>query len=229
MMKHADSNITDLIIAHVIFAVLCVTVLLIPLAAEIGLRLLILVVAYNVLIPILAILRNDQKWIPLWIFSIVLSVLMIMPDWYLVDVLGTVAFPADGFPKIGSVSTYMAGLWAIPIFVILFLGNEVRNSKSETWGYLVVAFLSILIFGVAEEAMWMLPSWYAVGVTMVGHVAVYIIVPEILLGLSSYFCYLNIKDRSYIWWVLGAFVVMVFYIGNASFFYFLIERLILGA
>lgn len=229
MMKLADSNIKDLVLAHVIFAVLCVIILLIPIAAGIGLRLLILVVAYNVLIPILGILRNHRNWIPLWIFSIILSVLMIMPDWYLADVLGTVVFPADGFPKIGSVSTYMAGLWAIPIFVILFLGNEIRNSKSETWGYLVIAFLSILIFGVAEETMWMLPSWYAVGVTMVGHVAVYIIVPEILLGLSSYFCYLNIKDRSYLWWILGAFVVMVFYIGSASFFYFLIERLILRA
>jgi hypothetical protein len=223
-----DSNIKDIVLAHVVFAVLCVIVLLIPIAAEIGLRLLILVIAYNVLIPLFAVLRDQRNWIPLWLFSIILSIFMIMPDWYLADVLGTIVFPEDGFPKIGSVSTYMAGLWAIPIFVILFVGNEVRNKKSEFWGYLIVAFLSVLIFGIAEESMWMLPSWSAVGVTMIGHVAVYIIVPEIFLGLSTFFCYLNVKDRSYIWWILGAFVVMVFYIGCASFFYFIIERLILG-
>jgi hypothetical protein len=200
-----------------------------PLPVEIGLRLFILVVVYNILIPLVAYARRHVNWIPLWAFSFILSIFMVMPDWYLADVLGTLVFPPDGFPKIGAVSSYMAGLWAIPIFIILFVGNVVRSRKTERWGYLAVILLSLLIFLVAEETMWTLPSWYAVGVMMIGHVAIYIIIPEVLLGVSTFMCYLNVRNRSYIWWVFGAFVVMVFYIGNASFFYFLIERILLGS
>lgn len=223
-----EGEIRDVILAHILFSVICIVILLLPISGEIGLRLFILVVVYNILIPLLAVVRKHRSWIPLWLFSLILSLFMVMPDWYLAEVLGTLVFPPDGFPKIGAVSSYMAGLWAIPIFIILFVGDWVRRSKSEARGYLAVAILSLVIFLVAEETMWMLPSWYAIGVTMIGHVAIYIIIPEILLGLSTFLCFLNVKDRAVIWWILGAFVVMVFYIGNASFFYFLIEKIILG-
>ncbi|NHJ12884.1 MAG: hypothetical protein EAX95_04370 [Candidatus Thorarchaeota archaeon] len=229
MKTIGEPETKDLILVHIAFSIICIVAFLMPLPAEIGLRLFILVVVYNVLIPLSAYVRKHLNWIPLWGFSFILSVFMVIPDWYLADVLGALVFPPDGFPKIGAVSSYMAGLWAIPIFIILFVGNEMRSRKSEKWGYLAVSLLSLLIFLVAEETMWMLPSWYAVGVTMIGHVAIYIIMPEILLGVSTLMCYLNVRNRSYIWWVFGAFAVMVFYMGNASFFYFLIERIILGA
>ncbi|MFX0045452.1 MAG: DUF6989 domain-containing protein, partial [Candidatus Hermodarchaeota archaeon] len=63
-------------------------------------------------------------------------------------------------------------------------------------------------------------------VTMIGHVAVYIILPEILLGLSTFVCFILIRTRAIWMQIVGAFTVMILYMGNISFFYFLIEQVL---
>jgi hypothetical protein len=64
---------------------------------------------------------------------------------------------------------------------------------------------------------------------MTGNLAWYIIIPELFLGLSAFICYNYVKDKKIWMKIVGAITVMIFYIGNASFFYFLIETLLLGA
>jgi hypothetical protein len=120
----------------------------------------------------------------------------------------------------------MAGLWSIPLFALIFVGIEVSKRKSYSLTYLIIAVLTLLIFGIAEETMWMLPSWYAQNVTIIGHIAIYIILPEIFLGLSTFFCFTLVRTRSIWIQILGAFTVMILYMGNISFFYFLIERVL---
>ncbi|MHA1638108.1 MAG: DUF6989 domain-containing protein, partial [Candidatus Thorarchaeota archaeon] len=69
----------------------------------------------------------------------------------------------------------------------------------------------------------------AQNVAMISHIAIYIIIPEIILGLSAFILYNSLRDRR--WWekLTVSFVIMLLYIGAAGFFYFLIERVIRGA
>jgi len=57
---------------------------------------------------------------------------------------------------------------------------------------------------------------------------VYIVIPEIILGLSTYWCFEMIKERSHWLKVPAAFGVMLLYLGSAAFFYFLIEKVLIG-
>ena len=72
-----------------------------------------------------------------------------------------------------------------------------------------------------------LPSWTATVTGMIGNLAYYIIIPELFLALSAFICYEYVREKKIWMKILGAFAVMVFYVGNASFFYFLIETLLL--
>ncbi|MHA2145740.1 MAG: DUF6989 domain-containing protein [Candidatus Thorarchaeota archaeon] len=136
----------------------------------------------------------------------------------------------DGFPMIGgSIPLYMAGLWSIPFFIILFIGREVQERKSLGMAYGLVSLISIMFFVLAELTLVNLPSWTATVIGMTGNLAWYIIIPELFLGLSAFVCYNIVKDKKIWMKFIGAFTVMILYIGSASFFYFLIETLLLGA
>ncbi|MFW9807728.1 MAG: DUF6989 domain-containing protein [Candidatus Thorarchaeota archaeon] len=225
-----DKSIREFLEIHVIFAVLVALTLFLPITGPISGKLLLLVMVYNGLIMLQGFRVGYEDWMRIWIFSFILSLLMVFPDWYLAETLGALQFPIDGFPMIGGViPIYMAGIWAIPFFIILFAGIQVQQRKSITQAYGVVVILSLLIFGIAELTLVYLPSWTATVVGMTGNLAWYIIIPEALLGLSAFICFNIIRDKK-IWMNLtAAFIVMIFYIGSASFFYFIIETLILGS
>ena len=128
----------------------------------------------------------------------------------------------------GTIPFYMAGLWAIPFFIIVFIGKEVQNRKSVGMTYGLVSIISVLIFVLAELTLVNLPSWSATVVGRTGNLAWYIIIPEMFLGFSTFICYNIVKDKKIWMRIIGAFTVMILYIGSASFFYFLIETLLLG-
>jgi hypothetical protein len=215
----------DLIIVHIVFAALCIVVLLIP-SLVIGAKMSTLVVAYNVLVPATAYLRGHRDWLPIWCYVLIISIFQVVPDWFLAAQLETIIFPDDGFFMIGPVSSYMAGLWAIPLFVILYVGLELKKQRSFEIVCLAIAALMLLIFALAEETMWMLPSWSAQNVTMVGHIAVYIVIPEMLLGVSTLISFEMVREKAMWFWIIGALTVMILYLGNASFFYLLIEQIL---
>lgn len=213
---------------HGIFTFLCVAVLALPIAFPPGQRLAFLVAFYLVAMLFIGLRLRDVEWLMLLGFCFTLSVFQVLPDWFLSAQLNILVFPEDGFPKIGSVSGYMAGLWTIPLFMIIFTGSRVKARFTEGAALMTVAAVSLLIFGVSEETVWMIPSWYAKNVTVVGHTALYILVPEILLGLSAYLVYEKVKGGTMLKRGLAAFFVMTFYIGNSAFFYFLVECIIQG-
>ena len=223
-----DPSIRDVVYVHLLFAVVAAAVLLFPATVGISARLLVVVIAYNVMIPLVALQRGHTEWIRVWLFAFALSILQIWPDWYLSAELGVLAFPDDGVLMIGTVPAYMAGLWAIPLFTIIYVGQLVQKQWADKWVLVIVGALTLAIFGSAEATMWMLPSWYAVGVTMIGHVAVYIIVPEIVLGLSTYITYDIVRERP-LWMIaIAAVLVMILYLGCAVLSFFMIERVLLG-
>ncbi len=223
-----DPSIRDVVYVHLLFAVVAAAVLLFPATVGISARLLVVVIAYNVMIPLVALQRGHTEWIRIWLFAFALSILQIWPDWYLSAELGVLAFPDDGVLMIGTVPAYMAGLWAIPLFTIIYVGQLVQKQWADKWVLVIVGALTLAIFGSAEATMWMLPSWYAVGVTMIGHVAVYIIIPEIVLGLSTYITYDIVRERP-LWMIaIAAVLVMILYLGCAVLSFFMIERVLLG-
>ena len=215
------------IIVHITFAIICAIMLSPVLTLSIGIKLFILVIIYNVIVPLVGMWRKNTEWLNIWLFSLILSIFQIWPDWFLSAQLEILVFPEDGLFKIGTVSGYMLFLWTIPFFIILFIGKSLNERYSQNIVYLMVALQSLLIFGISEMTIWMIGSWYAQNVTMIGHMAVYIIIPEILLGISIYFTYNQIKEKNQLLKVPAAFMIMILYLGNAVFFFFLFERILL--
>lgn len=216
----------DAVVVHVLFILISILLISAPITIRSGVRLFVLVVVYNLILMFVGWLRKDDEWLQLWIFSAILSVFQVFPDWFLSAQLDILVFPEDGLFKIGTVSGYMLGLWTIPIFMILFVGEQIEKRYSPGKAVLVVAVLSLIIFGGSEQTLWMLDSWYAKNITMVGHVALYILVPEIILGLAAWYSYRIVKNQNLLHKVVAAFVVMQLYLGSAVSFYFLLEKLI---
>lgn len=229
MEKNANTKkITrDFIFVHLIFIGLCFAILIIPIPIAIGIKLFLLVLSYNLLIPLVGFFQKYNDWIKLWIFVFFISLFQIFPDWFLSAQLNILVFPEDGLFKIGTVSGYMAGLWAIPLFIICFIGMKVEENYSRSKALVVIGLISFSIFVGAELTMWMLQSWYPQNVTLIlGHLAVYIIIPETILGLSTYYYFGKIKAQNFLIVILVAFGIMLLYLGSASFFYFLFEKII---
>jgi hypothetical protein len=149
---------------------------------------------------------------------------MVFPDWFLADPLSILVFLPDGFPKLGPVSGYMLGLWVIPLFIIIFLGQRIAERYTTIHAYGVVAAVSFLIFTGAEAGLTFV--WHAQNVVMIGPVALYIIVPELILGLSTYWAYSYLKENPHWWNLFAAFFLMLLYLGSACFFHLLINKIL---
>jgi len=171
----------------------------------------------------LGLRRGYEDWVNLWLFAMILSLFQIFPDWFLSAQLGILIFPEDGLFKIGTVSGYMAGLWVIPIVLIVYIGRRIEARVSGPKAYVSVGLASLLIFGGSEQTSWMIDSWYPQNVSMVGHTAVYILIPEIILGLASFVCFQRIEKRAHWLKIPAGFLLMQLYLGSAAFFYLLIE------
>jgi hypothetical protein len=120
----------------------------------------------------------------------------------------------------------MLFLWAIPLFLITFIGLRVTERKGLTLAYGIVTVTSFLIFVGAEAGLTFI--WHAQNVVMIGSVALYIIMPEIILGLSTFWMYRYLQTKPHWWKLIGAFLIMLLYIGSACFFHLVINKLIFG-
>jgi len=216
----------DAVVVHILFILISILLISAPIHIRSGVRLFVLVVVYNLILMFIGWFRKDAEWLQLWMFSAILSVFQVFPDWFLSAQLDILVFPEDGLFKIGTVSGYMMGLWTIPLFMILFVGEQIEKRYSPGKAVLVVAFLSLMIFGGSEQTLWTLDSWYAKNVTMVGHVALYILVPEMILGIAAWYGFRIVKNRTLLHKAVVAFAVMQLYLGSAVSFYFLVEKLI---
>lgn len=215
------------IIFHLIFTLITILILLIPFL-KIGIKLFILVIIYNLSVFLIGILIRNDIWTRIWLFSFLISIFQIFPDWFLSAELNILVFPKDGLFKIGTVSGYMFGLWTIPLFIIIYAGMKSKELFTEMKAILIVLILSLLIFGISEATIWIIGSWYPQNVTtLFNHIAIYIIPAELILGLSSYYIFTRIKNKHLLYFLPLSFTIMLFYLGSCSFFYFLIERILL--
>ncbi|KAJ3117727.1 hypothetical protein HDU96_005857 [Phlyctochytrium bullatum] len=88
------------------------------------------IAAFHVGVPVLAISKRSHLWLDLWVYSLMVSLFMPIPNWLTAKILGSVEFGAtpyiyrlDGLVPI----TYCL-MWAIPIFVGLALALSARDA-----------------------------------------------------------------------------------------------------
>ena len=108
-----DKSIREFLVIHIIFAFLTALTLLMPVTAPMSARLLIVVIVYNGLIMLQGFRIGFKDWMRIWIFSFILSLLMVFPDWYLSETLGALQFPADVF-DVGVYGSVQAAVRFIP-------------------------------------------------------------------------------------------------------------------
>lgn len=173
-----------------------------------GRSVLILTLGYNILLPLFGLLRGHQEWIRLWMFLLPLSCGQVLPDWALVQIAGVLSFPDHGIWRIGgAVPAYFMGLWIMLLFPITLISDSMRSR------YLIAAVLSLLLFGLSEWAAQPLQLWQPHNVHTVAGVAIYVLIPEVFLGLTTLKAYRNTRGNGIIQQVFSAFAVNLLYTG----------------
>lgn len=197
---------------HAAFAVVAVAVLLIG-VPQTGVRVLALVVAYNIALPIYARrTEDDDLWVT-WTVLAPMSVLMVLPDWFLSAELGTLRFPDTGAPYIGTMPAFMAGMWAVALIPLMMIGRAVEAKRSVTTAFAAVAMSGLALFIAAEKLAPSIPLWEPVGVTQVGGVAVYVLLPEVALCIASYELVRGARQRPVPLSIGGIVVIPFMYLG----------------
>jgi hypothetical protein len=191
---------------HLVFAAVAVLVLLQPLA-PFGLRVLLLVVAYNAGVVVVALRANDAMVLRWWCVLAPMSVVMVLPDWFLSAELGVLVFPDTGSPYIGTVPLFMAGMWVVALLPIMLVGHRVERAAGLPVALVVVVIAGLALFTAAEWLAPSLPLWHPQNVPTVAGVAPYVLLPEAGLTLATYLLVRNSQTRN--GWATAAGVVAV--------------------
>lgn len=204
----------ELVLLHVGFAVVAGATLLLP--GPIGWRVAVLLLIYDVALLALALVRRDRELLRLWVFAAVLSVWQVIPDAFLVDGLGVLVFPPDGFPDIGPVTGTMAALWTVPVVVVVAVGTAVERRYGSRAGTSAAAGAALVVFLAGELALTAAGVWQAQGVPHTLGVAHYILPAEVLLGVAALRVFHGLTLRTPLAVVPATFLVSVLYTGAAA-------------
>ena len=188
------------------FAVIAAIGLAVP-VGSLGWRILVLVVVFHVGLVTLARRTGDEYLWRAWTVLAPLSVVMVLPDWFLSAVLGTLEFPDTGGPFIGAVPLFMAGMWTIALIPVVFVGALVaqragtRSASTPTAsasvsadavqrgllvGAAAAAVAGLLMFWAAELVAPSIPIWQPVDVASFAGVAAYVLLPEAVLSAAAF-------------------------------------------
>jgi hypothetical protein len=221
-----DPGLSPALQFHAAFAGVCALALAAPVGVAPGPRMAALVLGYHLAFLAFARARGRADWLDLWAFLLPLSLLQVLPDWFLSAQLGVLVFPEDGLPKLGTVAPYMAGLWVIPLLVTLLIARAVDRRYGAAAGLLAAGGVAVTIFAGAEATMWAIPAWHARGVFTVLHIAVYVLPAELALGMAAHVAYAAVEGRRLPAKLVAALAVMLLYTGALSVSYLVIERVI---
>ena len=170
---------------HLGFALVAAVGLLLP-APALGLRVLLLVLAYHAAVVVQARLTRDQVLWRAWAVLAPFSLLMVLPDWFLAAELGVLVFPDTGGPFIGAVPVAMAGMWTIALLPVVLVAWTVAARRGLPAGTAAAAIVGGLLFYAAELVAPSIPLWEPVGVALIGGVALYVLPPEVVLSVAAY-------------------------------------------
>lgn len=212
----------DVVLLHAMFAAMAGLVLLAAPAPK-GPALLALVLLYSTAFLAIAFRRGHEAWLQLAALTIPLSALQVMPDWFLSRGLGILVFPDNGVPMIGTVPVFMAAMWTIPLNLSVLGAEAVRRRGGMLAGTLAAAAIALVLFAGSEELVWRIPIWHAQHVRMIGHTAAYIVVPEMMLGMTTFIGWQLTRSRPFVVRLLAALAIMLIYAGSAALGWLLID------
>lgn len=192
-----------------------------------GWKLTLIVLSFYILISFFIFRFSLNGWKDLLYYCTIASLFQIFPDWFLAEVLGTLVFPEESFFLVGKVPFYMAGMWTIPFFMLLYASRSllVLFPRIPFPVHFWAGILGLLIFWISEETMHLIPVWYAQNVRLVGSSAIYVLPAEFLLGVYVSWSYETSKNQPIINRAILATSVFLFYTGALGFSYLLIERI----
>lgn len=173
-------------------------------------------VAYSAALPVAARRDNRPEWAALGLFLIPVSVFQILPDWVLADLLGLLAFPDTGGPRVGdAVPVAMGLMWVIPLFLAVGLAG-LRPGRA--------AALGALIFAGAELFAPLLDLWEPLGDTwQVAGIAVYVIPAEAALAWAVAVAFRATRESRWPLRVAAASGVSTFYLGALTMAHFILD------
>jgi len=207
------ATLRDVFAFHALFVVVAIAVLFVSPGA-VGPQLLMLVVAYHVVLVTFAKTTDRPDWLALWAFLLPLSVLQVLPDWYLASIAGVLVFPDTGAPAIGPVPVFMAGLWVVPLFPVVCAAQWVYQRRGAVHALATAAVLSSVFFTLSEATLWRIPVWHAVEVAQTAHIAHYLLIPEMLLGPTAWLAFRHSRRHGPILRVVAGAAVMLVYLGG---------------
>lgn len=203
-----QTGVREALLFHGLFFAIAAPVVFLTDGAAYGRAQLWLTAGYHLALPAWALMRGHTEWLWLWLFLLPLSVAQVVPDWVLVDVTRTLVFPDHGLPRIGgAVPVVFVGLWVMALFPILLVAQSTRHP------YLVAAVISLPAFAVLEWTARPLQLWFGQNAKLFDGVAVYTLVPEMLLCLAALAAYRSLRGAALPVRVIGAVSVSVFYTG----------------
>lgn len=169
----------------IVFALLAAVVLALP-VGDLGWRVLGLVIVFHIGTVALARSTGDRLLWRAWTVLAPLSILMVLPDWFLSAELRVLEFPDTGGPFIGTVPLFMAGMWTIALMPVVLIGSAVAVRQSLGVATAVASGVGLVMFWAAELVAPMIPLWQPVGVAQLAGVATYVIVPELVLSGAAF-------------------------------------------
>lgn len=197
---------------HAAVAAVALGVLALP-WPDLGWRVTAIVVAYHAGVLVVGRTSIGTGWTTAWLVLAPVSVLMVLPDWFLSSVLGTLEFADTGAPFIGTVPVFMAGMWVMALFPLVLVAAAVEQRAGPGAGAAAVALAGLLLFYGAELIAPVVPLWEPVDVPMVGAVAVYVLPAEVLLSVGAWLVVRGALWRARSVTALGALALPVLYTG----------------
>jgi hypothetical protein len=193
---------------HALYFAVAAAVLLAMHGPHLGASVLWLTIAYNLAIPALGLARGHTEWLWLWLFLVPLSMAQVLPDWALAGVAHMLVFPDLGSPRIGGeVPVYFMGLWMTLLFPVTLIAGAERHP------YVAAGWLALPMFAFCEWFAPQLQLWYNRDVVHVGTMAVYPLVPEMMLAMTTLWAYRTLRSAGTVARDAGALAVSVFYAG----------------
>lgn len=164
----------------------------------------------------LAKIQGRSEWLSALTVVIPISIFQIFPDWFLAAGPDTLEFPDNGGVRIGDVIPLaMAGLWVLPLLVVVRLAND------DMWRGAGVA--AALFLGTELIA----PSigiWEPADIVReVAGVAVYVIPAEAALGAATIYAVRVAAQANWGTRIAAAAAVSIFYTGALALSLLLID------
>jgi hypothetical protein len=178
-----------------------------------GWRIAAVVVLFHLALLGMAARLHLPGWRRAWLVLAPLSVLMVLPDWFLSAELGTLQFAASGAPVLGTVPLFMAGMWVMALFPLVVLGSVVEQRAGTRAAAAAVALGGLAFFWTAEALAPRVPLWQPVDVTMVGPVAAYVLLPEVVLSVGAWLLVRGAAARPLLATVAGVVALPWLYLG----------------